>query len=134
MGEAFSGYLNYGFRIGHSIPLIGGAIREDLGASYADWLSQPAKRGGLGLGSNWISLILTLAIVALVGFMSARRSGSRPQAAGALSRAGRASISWLVHVSPAPAQVFSNRGRRARKEYDDGNHAARSRDETSRGI
>jgi len=48
-------------------------LTRPLGASYADWLSQPSKFGGLGLGSNWISLVLTIVIVALVGVMSARR-------------------------------------------------------------
>jgi uncharacterized membrane-anchored protein len=47
-----------------------------LGASYADWLSQSHDRGGLGLGSNWISLALTIAIAILVGVMASRRKGS----------------------------------------------------------
>lgn len=48
-------------------------LTRPLGASYADWLSQPAKFGGLGLGSNWISLVLTAMIIVLVAVMSRQR-------------------------------------------------------------
>jgi uncharacterized membrane-anchored protein len=53
-------------------------LTRPLGASFADWLSQSPKRGGVGFGANWISLVLTLVIVALVGVMAARLDiGSR---------------------------------------------------------
>jgi uncharacterized membrane-anchored protein len=52
-------------------------LTRPLGASFADWLSQSKKRGGVGFGANWISLILTLIIVALVGVMTARQKESR---------------------------------------------------------
>ena len=51
-------------------------LTRPLGASYADWLSQSPKRGGIGFGADWISLILTVLIVILVGVMAARQKFS----------------------------------------------------------
>jgi uncharacterized membrane-anchored protein len=56
-------------------------LTRPLGASYADWLSNPSDRGGLGLGSNWISLVLSVIIVALVGVMTVRKNASAPLSA-----------------------------------------------------
>ncbi|WP_456819653.1 COG4705 family protein [Cellulomonas sp. URHB0016] len=41
-------------------------MTRPVGASFADWLGVPAERGGLGLGSGRVALVLSLAIVALV--------------------------------------------------------------------
>jgi uncharacterized membrane-anchored protein len=45
-------------------------ITRPLGASYADWLGVPQNLGGLNVGRGTVSLALTLAIAALVGFLS----------------------------------------------------------------
>jgi uncharacterized membrane-anchored protein len=47
-------------------------LTRPLGASFADWLSQPPQRGGIGFGLDWISLILLVAIIALVTFLSTK--------------------------------------------------------------
>jgi uncharacterized membrane-anchored protein len=52
-------------------------LTRPLGASFADWLSQPKKRGGIGFGMNVISLVLILIIVALVGVMTVRQKDSQ---------------------------------------------------------
>ena len=41
-------------------------MTRPVGASFADWFGVPAERGGLGLGSGRVALVLSLAIVALV--------------------------------------------------------------------
>jgi uncharacterized membrane-anchored protein len=55
-------------------------MTRPVGASFADWFGVSAERGGLGLGSGPVALVLTVAIVALVLRMStapatARRAG-----------------------------------------------------------
>lgn len=44
-----------------------------LGASFGDWLSQPASAGGLGLGTVVTSALFLAAIVALVSYLTATR-------------------------------------------------------------
>ncbi len=44
-------------------------LTRPLGASIGDYLSQPHKNGGLGLGTTWTSAIFLVAIVALVTFL-----------------------------------------------------------------
>jgi uncharacterized membrane-anchored protein len=44
-------------------------LTRPLGASFADWLAVPPSRGGLGLGDGVVSIVLTLAIVVLVGYL-----------------------------------------------------------------
>jgi uncharacterized membrane-anchored protein len=48
-------------------------ITRPLGASFADWLGVSRDRGGLDLGAGWVSLVLAVAIVALVAWMSTVR-------------------------------------------------------------
>lgn len=47
-------------------------VTRPLGASFADWLAVPPSRGGLGLGTGPISLVLLALIVACVATLSAR--------------------------------------------------------------
>jgi uncharacterized membrane-anchored protein len=44
-------------------------LTRPLGASAADLLGMPAENGGLGLGLGPVSLVLTIAIVVLVGYV-----------------------------------------------------------------
>ncbi len=48
-------------------------LTRPLGASTGDLLSQPAKLGGLGLGTTWTSLLFLLAIVSLAGYLALRQ-------------------------------------------------------------
>jgi uncharacterized membrane-anchored protein len=52
-------------------------LTRPLGASFADWLSQSKQRGGVGYGTNVISLVLALIIAVLVGVMAIRQKDSR---------------------------------------------------------
>ncbi|MCO5974960.1 COG4705 family protein [Actinoallomurus soli] len=52
-------------------------ITRPLGASITDWLSS-SRQDGLGLGTGWISLGATIAIVALLGLLGMR--GADPTA------------------------------------------------------
>lgn len=45
-------------------------LTRPLGASAGDLLSQPAKAGGLGLGTTWTSLIFLVAIILLATYSS----------------------------------------------------------------
>ena len=45
-------------------------LTRPLGASFADWVAVPPGRGGLGWGTGWISVVLALAIIVLVGLLS----------------------------------------------------------------
>ena len=44
-----------------------------LGASVADWLGKPTSAGGLQVGSGLVAIILSLAIVAVVAYLSISR-------------------------------------------------------------
>jgi uncharacterized membrane-anchored protein len=45
-------------------------LTRPLGASFADWLGVPPSRAGLGLGTGPVSLVLTMMIVMLVGYLT----------------------------------------------------------------
>lgn len=45
-------------------------VTRPLGASFADWVGKPTDVSGLGWGDGKIALLLTAAIVVLVGFLS----------------------------------------------------------------
>ena len=47
-------------------------VTRPLGASVADWLGKPIL-GGLGLGDEKVSLVLTVLIVGFVGYMTISR-------------------------------------------------------------
>ena len=44
-----------------------------LGASFADWMGKPQSAGGLGWGDGTVALVLTMAIVGLVAYLSVTR-------------------------------------------------------------
>ncbi|MCX7889771.1 MAG: hypothetical protein N2422_08615 [Rhodobacteraceae bacterium] len=52
-----------------------------LGASFGDFLSQPADYGGLGLGTVWTSGLFLTAIVLTVVWITLRRTGIEARAA-----------------------------------------------------
>jgi uncharacterized membrane-anchored protein len=56
-----------------------------LGASFADWLGVPARRGGANLGTGWVSLTLAVVIACLVGYLAVTRAG-QPAAEPAFER------------------------------------------------
>lgn len=45
-------------------------VTRPLGASFADWAGRDQNAGGLGLGTGWVSLVLTILIVMAVGYLS----------------------------------------------------------------
>jgi len=65
-------------------------LTRPLGASYADWLGVPRDLGGEGFGRGLVSLVLTVIIAALVGYLALTRKDSpAPDAAWpARARAG----------------------------------------------
>ena len=48
-------------------------ITRPVGASFADWMGVSTSRGGLGIGTGVVSLVLTIIIVCLVGYMALTR-------------------------------------------------------------
>jgi uncharacterized membrane-anchored protein len=48
-------------------------MTRPVGASFSDWISVPNSRGGVGLGEGIVSLILTIIIVLLVGYLTVTR-------------------------------------------------------------
>lgn len=44
-------------------------MTRPLGASFADWISVSHARGGLGMGTGPVSLVLTIVIAVLVGYL-----------------------------------------------------------------
>ncbi|WP_055590656.1 COG4705 family protein [Peterkaempfera griseoplana] len=55
-------------------------VTRPLGASFADWMGVSGSRGGLGLGTGPVSLVLLVLILALVGYLAATRKDVGPQA------------------------------------------------------
>jgi uncharacterized membrane-anchored protein len=45
-------------------------LTRPLGASFADWVGRPTNLSGLGLGTGWVSLFLTIIIIVFVGYLS----------------------------------------------------------------
>jgi uncharacterized membrane-anchored protein len=79
-------------------------LTRPLGASIGDYLSQPTAEGGLGLGATTTSLIFTVGIVAIVGYLVVtradvieRREGGVGDAASA-EAAGRGGLVQTVVV------------------------------------
>jgi uncharacterized membrane-anchored protein len=48
-------------------------LTRPLGATFADWLGRAHNLSGLGLGTGLVSLVLTIVIVVLVGYLSVTR-------------------------------------------------------------
>jgi uncharacterized membrane-anchored protein len=51
-------------------------LTRPLGASFADWLGAGTARGGLGLGTGPVSLVLAIAVAALVARLATSRRGT----------------------------------------------------------
>jgi uncharacterized membrane-anchored protein len=45
-------------------------ITRPVGASIADWLGKPSDAGGVGVGSGVVSLVLTVLIICMVGYLA----------------------------------------------------------------
>ena len=45
-------------------------MTRPLGATFADWIGVPASRGGLGIGTGVVSLVLTLLIIGFVTYVT----------------------------------------------------------------
>jgi len=45
-------------------------LTRPLGASFADWVGKPQSLSGLGLGTGLVSVILTILIIVLVGYVT----------------------------------------------------------------
>lgn len=52
-------------------------LTRPLGASFADWLGKAHEFGGIGLGTGWISLCLTLLIVGFVACLPDSHRGGQ---------------------------------------------------------
>lgn len=48
-------------------------MTRPLGASFADWFGKPKSISGLGYGDGVVSVILTILIVVLVGYLTVTR-------------------------------------------------------------
>jgi len=48
-------------------------MTRPVGASFADWISKPISNGGLGMGYDTISLILSVLIIILVAYLTISR-------------------------------------------------------------
>ncbi|WP_371873783.1 COG4705 family protein [Dictyobacter arantiisoli] len=52
-------------------------LTRPLGASFADWIGRPQGMSGLGLGTGSVSLILTILIIAFVGYLTVTHKDSK---------------------------------------------------------
>lgn len=52
-------------------------LTRPLGASVADWLGKPHSIGGVGFGDGSVTVVLTIFIVALVGYLALTHSDSQ---------------------------------------------------------
>jgi uncharacterized membrane-anchored protein len=82
-------------------------VTRPLGASFADWLAWPPSVGGLGFGHGMVSLVSSVIIIGLVGYMAATgkdvmvRSG-RPQPSARPGRAPMPGPAARAARSPMP--------------------------------
>ncbi len=60
-------------------------LTRPLGASFADWFGMPRSIGGLGIDRLYVAGTLTLAIAALVTYMTVSRNGVQDQGADDVS-------------------------------------------------
>jgi uncharacterized membrane-anchored protein len=95
-------------------------VTRPLGASFADWLAWPPSASGLGLGHGMVSLVSTVIIIGLVGYMAATRKdvmvrGTAPQpsarpAARPSARPGPSARSGYPARPAPPAQPGAGQG------------------------
>jgi uncharacterized membrane-anchored protein len=98
-GSLHLGYFSSGlvFAVLIAVPALGGRflglnpvaafwwayiLTRPLGASFADWMGVSTQRGGLGWGTGPVSLVLTVLIVVLVGYLAAGRRDAPANTAG----------------------------------------------------
>jgi uncharacterized membrane-anchored protein len=55
-------------------------LTRPLGASFADWMG--SRRGGLGMGPGLVTLLWSVAIVALVGYLAITQKDTRARRPG----------------------------------------------------
>ncbi len=48
-------------------------VTRPLGASFADWFGKARSFGAIGLGDEWVSLVLAILIVVFVGYLTVTR-------------------------------------------------------------
>ncbi|MFD0768393.1 hypothetical protein ACFQZ1_05595 [Bacillus sp. CGMCC 1.60114] len=58
-------------------------MTRPVGASFSDWISVSHNRGGLGLGEGPVSLVLTIIIVVLVGYLTISKKDRKNEPAAA---------------------------------------------------
>lgn len=58
-------------------------MTRPVGASFSDWISASHNRGGLGLGEGPVSLVLTIIIVVLVGYLTISKKDRKDESAAA---------------------------------------------------
>lgn len=75
---AIPAVLYFVFKL-HEVALFWAAyiLTRPLGASFADWFGVPHDLGGLNFGRGWVSLVLILAIVAMVIYTSVVKNDLR---------------------------------------------------------
>ena len=73
-------------------------LTRPLGASLADWASVPHWRGGLGFGWGPVSLVLTVIIIGMVGYLAVSGKDTGPVAVPARARRGP------LPAGPPPSQ------------------------------
>lgn len=57
-------------------------LTRPLGASFADWMAVPRKQGGLGFGTGFVTLGMTVVIIGFVGYLAlVSRRGTGPMTA-----------------------------------------------------
>lgn len=56
-------------------------VTRPVGASFADGFGKPVAYGGLGVGDGWVALVLFLAIVAVVAYLTVTHADVQPSAA-----------------------------------------------------
>ncbi|UOF91674.1 hypothetical protein LSG31_05340 [Fodinisporobacter ferrooxydans] len=56
-------------------------MTRPLGASFADWFGMPHNVGGLGYGKGLVSIVLTIFIVAFVGYLTVTRKDVQQESA-----------------------------------------------------
>ena len=78
-------------------------LTRPLGASLADWASVPHWRGGLGFGWGPVSLVLTVIIIGLVGYLAVSGKDTGPVAVPAGPGAGHA---YPGH--PYPGHIYAS--------------------------
>lgn len=54
-------------------------LTRPLGASFADWMGKPHHSGGLGLGTAWVSVGLTILIIGFVSYLTVTRKDTKDE-------------------------------------------------------